>query len=117
MEKTIKVQVLMDIEIMKLSVLETSTGNINYCLKKPYRIEKVNGHHQKQQHMDIKDDLLNNHLMMTMNNSHRGKSPANSLTTGNGMHATFSTQTGLAPQNGTYLAMINAKMERDQKKL
>ena len=47
--------------------------------------------------MDIKDDLLNNQLMMTMNNSHRGKSPANSLNTNNGMHATFSTHTGLGP--------------------
>lgn len=66
--------------------------------------------------LDIKDELLNPALMQSMTSVRQGHSVGKSPSSIN-MNITFSSHTGVPPQSGAYLAMMQAKMEREQKKL
>ena len=79
-------------------------------------ITNFSGEQEKPPVQEVKDDLLNASLMQTIPQSTAGRSPKGLTSPPTSMHATFSTVTGLAPQSGAYIAMMQAKQEREQKR-
>lgn len=67
--------------------------------------------------LDIKDELLNPQLMQSMTSVRQGRGSVGNSPTSIKMNMTFSSYTGMPAPSGAYLVVMQAKMEREQKKM